>query len=93
MADGMTLSRVITKELLHCGQTPSSLRGEVLGADTTGPAVARIGIIQLDWITSAYCPKGDQFVFRKPKGTELPVGVGHQMKAMEYPTLLNSAGR
>ena len=42
MADGMTLPRKITNELLHCGQRTPCLRGEVLGADTTGPAVASL---------------------------------------------------
>ena len=60
--------------------TPS-LRGEVLGADTTGPAVARVGTIQLNWVSFAYCPKRNQFDFRKSKGTVLRVGVGHQPKA------------
>ena len=67
----------------HCivdKRTPS-LRGEVLGADTTGPAVARVGTIQLNW--SAYCPKRDQFAFRRPESSALRVGVGHQPKAME----------
>ena len=39
-------------------RTPS-LRGEVLGADTTGPAVARVGTLHLNWVSSAYCPKRD----------------------------------
>ena len=30
-------------------RTPS-LRGDVLGADTTGPAVARVGTIELNWV-------------------------------------------
>ena len=89
----MTLPRVITNELLHCGQTHSSLRGEVPGADTTRPAVARVGIILLDWVTSAYGPKGDQFSFRKPTGTLLRAGVGHQMKKMEEHTLFTNARR
>ena len=59
MADGMALPRAITNELLRCGQTHSSLRGEVLGADITGPVVARVGTVQLDWVSSAYCPKRD----------------------------------
>ena len=60
--------------------TPS-LRGEVLGADTTGPAVARVGTIQLNWVSSTYCPKRDQFAFRRPKSTVLRAGVGHEPKA------------
>ena len=63
-------------------RTPS-LRGEVLGADTTEPAVARIGTVQLNWVSSAYCPKRDQFAFRRPESSALRVGVGHQPKAME----------
>ena len=39
----MSLSRVITNELLHCRKRTPSLRGEVLGADTTGTTVARVG--------------------------------------------------
>ena len=47
MADGMALPRVIKNELLHCGQT--SLQKEVLGADTTGPAVvSRYYLIELE---------------------------------------------
>ena len=44
MADGMSLPRVVTNELYYIvdKRTPS-LRGEVLGADTTGSAVARVG--------------------------------------------------
>ena len=60
-------------------RTPS-LRGEVLGADTTGPAVARVGTIQLNWVNYAYCPKRDQFAFRRPESTGLRAGVGHQPK-------------
>ena len=63
-------------------RTPS-LRGEVVGADTTEPAVARIGTVQLNWVSSAYCPKRDQFAFRRPESSALRVGVGHQPKAME----------
>ena len=47
-------------------RTPS-LRGEVLGADTTGPAVARVGTIQLNLVSSAHCPKRDQFAFWRPE--------------------------
>ena len=43
MADGMALPRVITNELLHCGHMHSEPTREVLGTDTTGPAVARVG--------------------------------------------------
>ena len=72
-------------------RTPS-LRGEVLGADTTGPAVARVGTIQLTWVSSAYCPKRDQFAFRRPESTTvLRAGVGHQPKAMEDPTAARGA--
>ena len=70
--------------------TPS-LRGEVLGADTTGPAVARVGTIQLNWVSFAYCPKRDQFAFRRPESTVLCAGVGHQPKAMEDPTAARGA--
>ena len=65
--------------------TPS-LRGEVLGADTTGPAVARVGTLQLNWVSSAYCPKRDPFAFRRPESTVLRAGVGHQPNAMEDST-------
>ena len=43
MAGGMALPRVITNELLHWEQTTPSLRGEIVGVDTTGTAVARVG--------------------------------------------------
>ena len=42
MADGMTLPYVITNYCIVDKRTPS-LRGEVLGAGTTGPAVYRCG--------------------------------------------------
>ena len=71
-------------------RTPSP-RGEVLGADTTGPAVARVGTFQLDWLSSAYYPKRDQFAFRRPESTVLHAGVGHQPKAMEGPTAARGA--
>ena len=67
MADGLVLSRVIANQPLHCGQkkcTPS-LRGDVHGADTTGPAVARVGTIQLNSVSSNYCPNRDEFAFRR----------------------------
>ena len=65
MADGMALPRVITNELLHWGTRNPSLRGEVLGAHTTGPAVARVGTVQLNWVSSAYhsAQTRDQFSF------------------------------
>ena len=71
-------------------RTPS-LPGEVLGADTTGPAVARVGIIQLKLVSSAYCAKRDQFTFRRPESTVWRAGVGHQPKAFEGPTLARGA--
>ena len=58
-------------------------RGKVLGADTTGPAVARVGTIQMNWVSSADCPKRDQFAFRRPESSALRVGLGHQPQAME----------
>lgn len=43
MANGVALPRVITNQLLHCGQKRSPiLLGEVLGVDSTEPAVARV---------------------------------------------------
>ena len=48
MADGMALPRVITNGILHCGQMRSEPTRESPGADTTGPAVARVGAIQLN---------------------------------------------
>ena len=71
-------------------RTPS-LRGEVLGADTTRPAVARVGTIHLDWIDPAYSPKRGQFASRRPESTVLRAGVGHQPKAMEDPTAARGA--
>ena len=94
MADGMSLPRVITKTN-YCIVDKRTLgpRGEVLGADTTGPAVARVGTIQLNWVSSAYCPKRDQFAFRRPESTVLRVGVEHQPKAMGDPTAARWNGR
>ena len=60
-------------------------RGEALGAVTTGPAVARVGSVLLNWVSSAYCSNRDQFAFRRPESTVLRAGVGHQPKAMEDP--------
>ena len=42
-------------------RTPS-LRGGVLGADTTGPAVAS-RTVQLNWLSSAYCPNVTYLLF------------------------------
>ena len=86
MADVMALRRVISNKLGHCVKRTPSLHGEVLEADTTGPAVARVGTIQLNWVSSAYCPNRDQFAFRRPESTVLRAGVGHQPKALEDPT-------
>ena len=71
-------------------RTPG-LRGEALGADTTWPAVAHVGTLQLNWVRSAYCPKRDQFAFRRLERTVLRTGVGHQPKAMEDPTAARGA--
>ena len=71
-------------------RTPS-LRGEILEADTTGPAVARVGTIQLNWVSSAYLPKRDQFAFRRPNSSVLLVIVGRQTKAMGDPTVAGGA--
>ena len=71
-------------------RTPS-LRGEVLGADTTEPAVARVGTIQLNWTWSDYCPKRDQLAFRRPESTVLRAGVDRQPKAMDDPTAATGA--
>ena len=67
--------------------TPS-LRGEVLGADTTGSAVARAGTVQLNWVSSAYCLKRDQFAFggRKTLFCVLVWDTKPQPQAMEDPT-------
>ena len=56
MADGMSLPRVITNELLHYGQTHSE-RGEFLGADITGPAVARIGTHAITIFSILFSPQ------------------------------------
>ena len=87
----MALPRAITNELLHWHKCTPSLRGEVLGADTTGPAVARVGTIHLNWVSSAYGPTRDQFAFRRPESTVSLAGVGHQPKAMENPTAARGA--
>ena len=71
-------------------RTPS-LRGEVLGADTTGLAVARDNKIHWNWVISAYCRKRDQFAFRRPESTGVRAGVGHQPNAEEDPTAARGA--
>ena len=71
-------------------RTPS-LRGEVLGADTTGPELTRVGTIQLNWVSSVCCSKRYQYAFRRPERTVLRAGVGHQPIAMEYPTAARGA--
>ena len=43
MVDGMALPRVIMHDYCIVVKRTPSLRGEVVGADTTGPAVARVG--------------------------------------------------
>ena len=52
---------------------------------------ARVGTIQLNRVSSAYCPKHDQFALRRPESTVLRAGVGHQPKAMEDPTAARGA--
>ena len=42
----MALPRVIANYCIVDKRTPS-LRGEILGADTTGPAVARVGTVRI----------------------------------------------
>ena len=71
-------------------RTPSP-RGEVLGADTTGPAVPRVSTLQFNWVSSAYCPKRDQLPFRRPEISALRVGVEHQPKSMGEPTATRGA--
>ena len=71
-------------------RTPS-LRGEVLGADTTEPAVARVGTSRLNWVSSAYCPKRDLFAVRRPESAVLRAGVGHQLNGMEDPIAARGA--
>ena len=90
MAHGISLPRVITNYCIVDKRTPS-LRGEALGADTTGPAVARVGTIQLKLASSAKCPKRGQFASRRPENSVLRVGVGHQPKSMEDPTAAKGA--
>ena len=51
----------------------------------------RVGTIQLNWVYSAYCPKRDQFSFRRPESTVLRAGVGHQLNGMEDPTAARGA--
>ena len=71
-------------------RTPS-LRGEVLGADTTGHAVARVKKNHWNWVSSAYCRKRDQFAFRRSESTVLHAGVGHQPNAEEDSTAARGA--
>ena len=51
----------------------------------------RVGIIQLNWVSSAYCPNRDQFVFWRSESSALRVGVRHQPKAMEDLTAARGA--
>ena len=69
-------------------RTPS-LQGEVLGADNTWAAVAALGIIQL--ISSTYCPKFDQFAFRRLESSVVRYNVGHQSSVIEAPTVARGA--
>ena len=71
-------------------RTPS-LRGAVLGADTTGPAGARVVTIHMNWLSSVYCPKRDQHAFRRQESIVVRAGVEHQPKAMEDPTTARGA--
>ena len=61
------------------------LRGEVVGADTTRPAVARVGAIQLNLVSSSYCSKRDQVSFRRLGSTVVRAGVGHQREPWKGP--------
>ena len=91
MADGMVLSRVMRTNYCIVDKRTPSLRGEVLGAGTTGPAVARVGAVQLNWVSSSYCPKRDEFAFRRSEISPLRVGVGPQANAMENHTAARRA--
>ena len=71
-------------------RTPS-LRGAVLVANTTRPAVSRVDTIQSNSVISAYCRKLDQFAFRRPESTVLRADVGHQWNAMKDPTAATGA--
>ena len=71
-------------------RTPS-LRREVLGAGTAGPAVARVGTIQLNWVSSACYPKRDQRFFWRLESTVSRAGMGHQPEAMEGPAAARRA--
>ena len=71
-------------------RTPS-LRGEVLGADITVLAVARVNTLHCNWVYSAHCPQHDQFAFRRPESAVLRAGVGHQPNAEEDPTAARGA--
>ena len=46
---------------------------------------------QVNWVSCAYCPKRDQFDFRRSESNILGAGVGHQPKAMEDPTSARGA--
>ena len=87
----MALPRAITNELLPCGQTHSEPTRRSPRSGTAGPAVARAGTIQMNWVSSAYCPERDQFSFRRPESTVLRACVGHQPKAMKDPTAARGA--
>ena len=56
MAEGMALPRVITNDLLHCEQTHFEPTREVLGANTTRPAVARVGTMSSNSSQSVFPP-------------------------------------
>ena len=70
-------------------KTSPSLRGEALGADANGLAVALVGTIRLNWylVSSAYCPNVTYLLFGRRRALFcFVVGVGHQRKAKGNPT-------
>ena len=61
-------------------RTPG-LQGEVLGADTTGPAVAS-RYNSFEMVSSDYCPNATYLLSGAGKHCPAVVGVGHQLKTM-----------
>ena len=86
MVDGMSLPGYCTED-----KCAPSLRGEALRADITGPAVGRVSTTQMNWVSSAYSLKCDQFGFKRTESSALRVGFGHQLKATGDPTTAGGA--
>ena len=52
---------------------------------------SRVGAIQMNWVSSAYCPNVTYLLFGGGKHCAAVVGVGHQLKAMDESTAVGAA--